>query len=433
MDSANSGSMQSSSTGADEEYDSRADSSSSLSAFLNHNNHNNHPPPPQPPPPTTTNHVGVGGLFNHHLNAAHHFDPFSNYLDSIQTSPNLDMVWSRSSSAAVRTEPNQSDLSNNQAFLLNQFAAGAATVPGSQQLSMPPENAHQAQSNNSNNNNQVRNPKKRSRASRRAPTTVLTTDTTNFRAMVQEFTGIPAPPFSSSHFPRTRLDLFGASSAASSTPPYLLRPFAQKIKPPPPPPPQPSTNSTNSTSINYLQQQQQQQFPLNMQNNTFQSIVQAPQKYSIGNSSLVSPKTQSSLEIPPATVDSHLKMSVMEGLGLMSHAHVNTQIGSLHQNMVPSSSDEGALLSRINNIHNSSGNWAQRMGANAIANNDGDHHGGVFLGSLGGRSSNIIPEGVPNGGSSPSPSDFHGEKGPERVVAARSEGTVESWINCSSE
>ncbi|KAG6392759.1 hypothetical protein SASPL_146985 [Salvia splendens] len=72
------------------------------------------------------------------------------------------------------------------------------------------------------------NPKKRSRASRRAPTTVLTTDTANFRAMVQEFTGIPAPPFStSSSFPRSRIDLFASRSTASFNspppPPYLRR------------------------------------------------------------------------------------------------------------------------------------------------------------------------------------------------------------------
>lgn len=36
--------------------------------------------------------------------------------------------------------------------------------------------------------------KKRSRASRRAPTTVLRTDAANFRSMVQEFTGIPSVP-----------------------------------------------------------------------------------------------------------------------------------------------------------------------------------------------------------------------------------------------
>ncbi|KAJ6841187.1 putative basic proline-rich protein-like [Iris pallida] len=69
--------------------------------------------------------------------------------------------------------------------------------------------------------------KKRSRASRRAPTTVLTTDTSNFRAMVQEFTGIPAPPFATSsptsaaaaslHFPR---------SLISPPPPFFFKPAA---------------------------------------------------------------------------------------------------------------------------------------------------------------------------------------------------------------
>lgn len=39
--------------------------------------------------------------------------------------------------------------------------------------------------------------RKRGRALRRAPTTVLNTDLTNFRAMVQQFTGAPTTPFSS--------------------------------------------------------------------------------------------------------------------------------------------------------------------------------------------------------------------------------------------
>ncbi|KAK7351178.1 hypothetical protein VNO77_10432 [Canavalia gladiata] len=77
----------------------------------------------------------------------------------------------------------------------------AATRNGKQSLSGP--------------NN--KNSKKRSRASRRAPTTVLTTDTTNFRSMVQEFTGIPAPPFSpssssSSSFYSRRLPLVSTHS-----------------------------------------------------------------------------------------------------------------------------------------------------------------------------------------------------------------------------
>ncbi|KAB2057407.1 hypothetical protein ES319_A11G166500v1 [Gossypium barbadense] len=37
--------------------------------------------------------------------------------------------------------------------------------------------------------------RRRSRASRRIPTTLLNTDTTNFRAMVQQFTGGPSAPF----------------------------------------------------------------------------------------------------------------------------------------------------------------------------------------------------------------------------------------------
>lgn len=37
--------------------------------------------------------------------------------------------------------------------------------------------------------------RRRTRASRRTPTTLLNTDTTNFRAMVQHFTGGPAAPF----------------------------------------------------------------------------------------------------------------------------------------------------------------------------------------------------------------------------------------------
>lgn len=39
--------------------------------------------------------------------------------------------------------------------------------------------------------------RRRSRASRRTPTTLLNTDTTNFRAMVQQFTGGPVAPFAS--------------------------------------------------------------------------------------------------------------------------------------------------------------------------------------------------------------------------------------------
>ncbi|GAB4847792.1 hypothetical protein Ancab_026855 [Ancistrocladus abbreviatus] len=46
--------------------------------------------------------------------------------------------------------------------------------------------------------------RRRSRASRRTPTTLLNTDTTNFRAMVQQFTGGPTSPFPSSPGPGIR-------------------------------------------------------------------------------------------------------------------------------------------------------------------------------------------------------------------------------------
>ncbi|KAG0499501.1 hypothetical protein HPP92_003764 [Vanilla planifolia] len=41
--------------------------------------------------------------------------------------------------------------------------------------------------------------RKRPRASRRTPTTLLNTDASNFRAMVQQFTGVPSVPYTTSH------------------------------------------------------------------------------------------------------------------------------------------------------------------------------------------------------------------------------------------
>jgi hypothetical protein len=183
MDSGNSGSM--SSSGGDEEYDSRAES---ISAFLNPPSHvgslSNHPPH-QPLP-----------SHQHHHQQTHSsmFDPLSNYFDprSVHlTNPNsllnLDMVWPKT----LRSDPNAADLGGlitpssssspqNQPFLTNQLG-GQSRAGGFPNIQIPPtpENAPPAQAGN-NSSNAVRNPKKRSRASRRAPTTVLTTDTTNF-------------------------------------------------------------------------------------------------------------------------------------------------------------------------------------------------------------------------------------------------------------
>ncbi|CAH9098626.1 unnamed protein product [Cuscuta europaea] len=82
-----------------------------------------------------------------------------------------------------------------------------------------------------------RNTKKRSRASRRAPTTVLTTDTSNFRAMVQEFTGIP--PFPTT----TRFAHHQLPPAAAA---YLQKIIIQ------PPPPRPFLSAASYTHSSLL-------------------------------------------------------------------------------------------------------------------------------------------------------------------------------------
>ncbi|KAJ8541397.1 hypothetical protein K7X08_002213 [Anisodus acutangulus] len=257
MDSGNSGSMQSSS-GGDEEYDSRGESMSnflnnnpslghfgSISSHNNNNNNNNDPPPflshQQQQQPNTT-------FFDPHhsqnLDTAASLFPQSS---NPQFNTN-DLIWL--SSRALRSDHNfnnftasSSALSSNAAPQLlhhnqNPFS-GSSSLPTMQhqssieagnvvRASNPDEPDHQP--------NVAKNPKKRTRASRRAPTTVLTTDTTNFRQMVQEFTGIPTAPFTGSPYTR-RLDLFSTAGSTmrsghldSLGPLYPLRPSAQKVQ-----------------------------------------------------------------------------------------------------------------------------------------------------------------------------------------------------------
>ncbi|KQJ98225.1 nuclear envelope pore membrane protein POM 121 [Brachypodium distachyon] len=198
MESGNSGSLQSSSCGGggEEEFDSRcADSSSPLSALLRQ---------------STAGFVGGGSFYGlrHELEtpsslpplpqAAHHWSPALPAVPAGSTDG-----ASPSSSSSHGVPP-----------------AASAVAPGQQQQQAASSAAAAA----------ARGSRKRTRASRRAPTTVLTTDTSNFRAMVQEFTGVPSPPFAPTA--SSRFDhLFRSSPnnpAASSFPPYLLRPFARQ-------------------------------------------------------------------------------------------------------------------------------------------------------------------------------------------------------------
>ncbi|KAE8680689.1 Succinate dehydrogenase 2-3 [Hibiscus syriacus] len=425
MDSGNSGSLQSSSGGS-EEYDSRVES---ISAFLNHSplSHIGHDPlGNQTPPPV------LQQPQSHSSSTM--FDP-SSYLDyhplsrSLQLSAttgnprsvlNLDAIWSKD----LRSEPNCTDLSRymtassaalmTQQLFANQQAQSRATSP-LLQVPQGPESSNQCSvsATNSQPNNKsktVRNPKKRTRVSRRAATTVMITDTSNFRAMVQEFTGIPEPPFTFSPFPRARLDLFDPPSSTfrsthfdpSPAPHYLLRPFSEKISPPPllsssmadAIVSNPRTNNNNnnrntsssSTSINYQLpfelghlKKTQNLLNINMQNPilNFQPLLQTPQKYSLSGSNILGTKSRESLEFS-------LKMGALEEFG-SSQGHADASLADL-QNMVSSQEHDQNLLRSMN-----------------------------------GKVSNL----------SSSPSDFHGDKGPEHV-GSRSEGMVESWI-CSSD
>ncbi|XP_062195108.1 uncharacterized protein LOC133898434 [Phragmites australis] len=205
MDFGNSGSLQSSSGGGDE-FDSRCGGDSSpLSALLR-----------QPPPPPNVE--AFGGSFYG--------------LQDLATPP-LSHWSSTPLPAGARASPSPPSC-HGVAASASQTAAPAALHA----VAAPP-----------------RRSRKRTRASRRAPTTVLTTDTSNFRAMVQEFTGTPSAPFAGASA-RSRFDhLFPSRSAAAARPatlpPYLLRPFAQKLHAPAYPPPYvtPSTSSPAPANI----------------------------------------------------------------------------------------------------------------------------------------------------------------------------------------
>ncbi|CAN6711398.1 unnamed protein product [Malus baccata var. baccata] len=382
MDSGNSGSMQSSS-GGDDEYDSRAES---ISAVLSN-------PPSQlgpmsnPPPHHHHHHQEMDPLSNM-------FDPLSSRLTNPNPLLNFDMMWSKT----LRSDPNPTDLAGlSQPLLtspcinqLGQSRGGAAAAGGGgvsstfAALQIPQDNQNvsasfSAPNNQTHNNGVVRNPKKRSRASRRAPTTVLTTDTTNFRAMVQEFTGIPAPPFSSSSpFARSRLDLFGSAAAASSLmrsagggggggglgldapPPYLLRPFAQKVTH------QPSSSlldpinspSTNHNLLNVQNQNPSSSSSSSSQVLNFQSLFQSQQQ---------SPKYPlMSVTSPPH----HHQAGSLGGpphqhFGLTHQQQQQVNVNALSNNIVSSSN---AALSRHDTSNGPS--WGtDRTGSNKNSDN----------------------------------------------------------------
>lgn len=89
--------------------------------------------------------------------------------------------------------------------------------------------------------------RRRSRASRRTPTTLLNTDTTNFRAMVQQFTGGPAMPYATGSLPQYPFPRGGSNfSFGVESRNQILNPT-------------PSSGSFYQLQLQQQQQQQQQQ------------------------------------------------------------------------------------------------------------------------------------------------------------------------------
>lgn len=376
MDSGNSGSMQSSSGGDDQEFDSRGES---ISSFLNAPHHFGSISAAPPP-------------FLAHQNP-NFFDP-QNLDHAAHYSNENDLIWSR----GLRSDHTFSNLGNASSSSRPQ-PIPTAPFPGPSSADAaraPPPPQQQP--------NAIKNPKKRTRASRRAPTTVLTTDTTNFRQMVQEFTGIPAAPFSSSPYSR-RLDLFSAASALRSAshldnlgPLYPLRPAAHKLLSPfssPPPPPLlnstmidaiiPTTTITNS----------------NNNNNLGASTSNNPNSYQLsGEHHLLSiHQNQHGIPQPPSLqLGPNVPMNFANLSGFLSR--------------------DAAAAAQVRGNDDDLSRWKS---GETVRNNDGIRENMVEF-----DGNNI------NSGESQNYNLNLAEKGMESVASTAAEGTVASWI-CPSE
>lgn len=349
MDSGSSGSMQSSSGGDDQEFDSSR--SENISPFFNFgpNSTDHHPPqrhqshhspiffdtPPQNPIPFS------------------HPNPNPNSNSNTTTLyNNPDSVWSRPNNTltSLPSSSTQPLLRAPQSFPTSSSSSVSITMPVPQ---VDGNNGGRAQ------NVAVKGSRKRTRASRRAPTTVLTTDTANFRQMVQEFTGIPSPPFSAaatSSYSR-RFDLFGPGSALG--PLYPFRPSVQRAPILP------------TSDLSYVPKQPQALLNPVL---SFQNLVPSP-----------------ALKYPgQANVPSLAELG-------MSHG----QVGS------------GSDL--IGGFQTSTIAGANRLQSSGIMGND-DHLGlGSFDGKIGGDSQSPVDGGFKLNCLASTTSKFHPEKGLENV------------------
>lgn len=370
MDSGNSGSMQSSSGGDEQEFDSRGES---LSSFIN------------------TSHNFASPFLSHQNPNFFDQSQISQNLDhAAQYSNDSDLIWSRGLRSDNQSFSNLGNSSSslpqsrNQSIPAVQFT-GPSSSDGLGPRAPPP---------------QIKNPKKRTRASRRAPTTVLTTDTTNFRQMVQEFTGIPAAPFSGSPYSR-RLDLFSAASALRSGgsldtlgPLYPLRPAANKVNLPP-----------FSSSPNLL-------------NPTMIDATVAPTTTTIGGGGSSTSNNPSNFQL---STNHHL-------LNIQQHQNIHHQQPSLQLganssmnfgNLSGFLSRETASAPTVQIRNNNDENLNRWKSGETVRSNDG---GGENLVGFDGNINSVDSQNL---------SGYNlnlAEKAMENVASSAAEGTMASWI-----
>ncbi|KAK6791975.1 hypothetical protein RDI58_011056 [Solanum bulbocastanum] len=465
MDSGNnSASLQSSSTGGvgggvsvggDEEYDSRAASQSFSTAFHTQNSSSSsmfdpfinffdpisRPQPPPPLPPPSQNHTTTQ---NSIYDLEFHWN--SKRIRTDQTNNPLMLLPSSDFNNSLSFDATTGNISFPSRSEEHHAVGGNVSVTT---ITEQPADAAAADQPIA---QQARNPKKRSRASRKAPTTVLTTDTTNFRAMVQEFTGIPGPPFNApSYFPiRNRFDLFvsAANSAVRSVAPppppavannnpnffisqpssnYLPRPFPQNIQPPPPylsPSSSSSplvlnrlpiniasassttTSATNSAISNQLPSgvansvaQGSNNFNSIQQNSIFTSLLQCSQKYPFGL------KQQQQFQMPSNNISQFQMPS-----------------NNISQFQMPSSAQHGHLLTELPNL------ISEEQAATTSSMNDNTINATNFHGKKVQETVNATNFHGDNLQETVVATNFHGDKVQETVATKGVEGMVESWL-----
>ncbi|KAJ6307130.1 hypothetical protein OIU78_022251 [Salix suchowensis] len=399
MDSGNSGSMQSSSGGGDEEYDSRQES---VPAFLNASSQNFDS--------SLFSHQQPATMFDPSPALFHAFSQSQPITNPDSSMLNLDMVHSRglrSDHSCTQLGINLPDsLSSSQSALLGAQGSSHQALPSSMQLRSVHDCGVRSSSPSDQTHEVARNPKKRTRASRRAPTTVSDDRHVQFqtngsslyrlRPSAQRVHHDQQTPFLSSSSPSffNNDTVDGTNIASTST--------------------TANSNNTNTTattstfnpgSVNYqlsahLGLHKQSQDLLNMQNQilSIQPLLQppAPPFQPLANVPGLGAKSQAGFPFPSLE---ELGMG-HGGRGGDGDGDVNAHLGGLSGHVTA----EGMKLSndgsQDHNLRSLDGNYGNMKRVNSCKLNY----------------------------SSASSSGFHHDKVLENVSSRGAEGTVDSWI-----